>query len=57
MVGSRGASPSPAPALSGIRKEAREKGTPSPTGTPESIIKGVGMAKSSLSANGLREKA
>ncbi|WVO23339.1 uncharacterized protein IAS62_004689 [Cryptococcus decagattii] len=57
MVGSRGASPSPAPALSGIRKEAREKGTPSPTGTPESTIKGVGMAKSSLSANGLLEKA
>lgn len=57
MVGSRGASPSPAPALSGIRKEAREKGTPSPIGTPESTIKGVGMAKSSLSANGLEEKA
>lgn len=56
-MGSRGASPSPAPTLSGIRKEAREKGTPSPTGTPESTVRGAGMAKSSLSANGLREKA
>ncbi|OXB37048.1 hypothetical protein J007_03154 [Cryptococcus neoformans] len=55
-VVSRVASPSPGLGGPGIKGEAREKGTPSPAGTPKSTIRGVGMAKRSLSPSGLGEK-